>query len=1556
MSPAEAVFFAALEKVDPAERAAYLNAACGADVELRRRVDRLLEAHPQVGSFLREGAADVPAPLVAKGPGLRGGASVDLPLVSERAGTVIGSYKLLEQIGEGGFGVVFLAEQTEPVRRKVALKVLKPGMDTRQVVARFEAERQALALMDHPHIAHILDGGETALGRPYFVMELVRGAPITEFCDLGQLPVRQRLQLFLHVCQAVQHAHQKGVIHRDLKPSNVLVTLQDGTALVKVIDFGIAKALGQQLTDRTVFTGFAQLIGTPLYMSPEQAALSNVDVDTRSDIYSLGVLLYELLTGTTPFDKERLKALGYGEMLRIICEEDPPRPSTRLAESKDTLASISAQRQTEPKRLTKLVRGELDWIVMKALEKDRNRRYESASAFAQDVQRYLADEPVQACPPSAWYRFRKFARRNRAAMLLTVAAMAFLVVAGAGIWSWQHQETLRSAEQGFHTELTRRGVESSLEQLKELQRRAMWQQAEKLLDQAELQLGPQGDPALRDKLAQTRRDTAFIKRLDEIRLQKSVIVEGKLNGAGAVPRYRRAFLDNGLDMVSGAPAELAARLNASAVRDYLLAALDDWAMVEDANNRQRILTITAAVTGQAWRGQLSDLGEDGVGLAQVYDAIPEKERTPAIICAVAIRLEGLIQDGIGRLEQGLRQYRGDFWLHFSLGHQQQLKDRPDAAIGAYRAALALRPGTSAVLNNLGTVLYAKKEYDAASAELQEAIRLDPNWAPPHNNLGNVLYDKKEYDAASAQYKAAIRLDPTLAPPHYGLGNVLRDKKEYDAASAELQEASRLDPSWAQPHYGLGNVLGDKKEYDAASAELQEAIRLNPNWAPPHHGLGTVLFDKKEYDAASAKFKEASRLDPKLAQPHNGLGTVLYAKKEYDAAIAEYKEAIRLDPRGAFPHCGLGNVLRAKEEYDAAIAEYKEAIRLDPSWAPPHNGLGNVLGDKEEYDAAIAEYKEAIRLDPTLAPPHNNLGNVLYAKKEYDAASAQYKAAIRLDPTLAPPHYGLGNVLYAKKEYDAASAEFQEAIRLDPNYAQPHNGLGTVLYARKEYDAASAEFQEAIRLDPNYAQPHNGLGIVLYTRKEYDAASAQYKEAIRLDPKLAPPHNGLGNVLYDKKEYDAASAEFQEAIRLDPNWARPHNGLGIVLYAKKEYDAAIAQYKAAIGLDPNWAWPHNNLGIVLHAKKEYDAASAEFQEAIRLDPNWAPPHNGLGNVLRAKKEYDAASAEFQEAIRLDEGLAFAHANLGQTYRQLGRLSDSVTAFGKAALLMPKDAQVQKDLHVARQLLALDQQLAAIGQGSAKPKTPADAVGLAHFAMREFKKEYGLAVRLFAAAFAADVKLMAAHRYHAARAACLAAAGKGKEADQLDDQQRADLRHKALAWLRDQVQASSQLLKNNPASAPSVAEELKRWQSAPELSSVRDAKELARLPEAEQQSWRKLWAEVDQLLQQASAAFTETNLQGTLTAKDTEQVHEVKMSAGNTYVIDLTSKDFDTYLRLETAQKKVLAENDDVAPDNLNSRLIFTAKEDGMYRVVATSYQQRGIGAYALRIREFQRKKE
>jgi serine/threonine protein kinase/WD40 repeat protein len=412
----EAIFEAALALGSEAERQAYLAAAC-ADPALRKEVETLLEAHRNPDSLLAEidsSSCRARAPAV----------------LQEAAGTVIGRYKLLERLGEGGMGVVYMAEQEEPVRRRVAFKIIKLGMDSKQVVARFEAERQALALMDHPNIAKVLDGGATDTGRPYFVMELVQGVPITEFCDKNRLSTEQRLKLFIPVCQAIQSAHQKGIIHRDLKPTNILVTLNpDGSGFPKVIDFGVAKATSQKLTEKTLFTAYGMIVGTPAYMSPEQAEMSHLDVDTRADIYSLGALLYELLTGSAPFPEQRLRSAGYNEMQRIILEEQPVKPSTRLSTLQGDQRSIVARnRGASELTLGRAFPGDLDWIVMKCLEKERARRYETANGLAHDIERHLRNEPVTARPPSRLYEFQKTLRRHRVGFAAVTAVLAALAI------------------------------------------------------------------------------------------------------------------------------------------------------------------------------------------------------------------------------------------------------------------------------------------------------------------------------------------------------------------------------------------------------------------------------------------------------------------------------------------------------------------------------------------------------------------------------------------------------------------------------------------------------------------------------------------------------------------------------------------------------------------------------------------------------------------------------------------------------------------------------------------------------------------------------------------------------------------------------------------------------------------------------------------------------------------------------------------------------------------------------------------------------------------------
>ncbi len=442
----ESIFGEAIRIPTRSERDSYLDRVCEGDVQKRRRIEALLVSHDQVsaGTFLNEPAA---SRLSANDPGL------------SLIGSTIGPYKLLEQLGEGGMGTVYLAEQSVPVRRRVALKIVKANLDSGQIIARFESERQALALMNHANIAKVYDAGTTAAGQPYFAMELVEGAPITTFCNSHELSIDERLQLFKKVCNAVQHAHQKGIIHRDLKPSNVLVTVQDDLPVPKVIDFGLAKATGKQLTEKTMYTAFGQVLGTLEYMSPEQADWDDQDIDTRADVYSLGVVLYELLTGSTPLDRQSLKQNPLIQVLKTIREKEPPRPSARLSTNSELLPIVSEQRRISASKLQSILRGELDWVVMKSLEKDRNRRYATVSDLASDVQRYLDNAPVEARPPSVIYKCQKFVRKNWAVTLAATLLISSLVAGIAGT-SWG----LYKADQALKAEAAQCGKRKGSEE------------------------------------------------------------------------------------------------------------------------------------------------------------------------------------------------------------------------------------------------------------------------------------------------------------------------------------------------------------------------------------------------------------------------------------------------------------------------------------------------------------------------------------------------------------------------------------------------------------------------------------------------------------------------------------------------------------------------------------------------------------------------------------------------------------------------------------------------------------------------------------------------------------------------------------------------------------------------------------------------------------------------------------------------------------------------------------------------------------------------------------
>ncbi len=1065
----ERIFGEAMEQ-PPGAREAFVRAECANDAELLQRVLGLLAAGARAGDFMASPTAGNALPA---GEGSELSTSTAMGPLREGPGARIGPYKLLQLIGEGGFGAVFLAEQEQPVRRRVALKIIKLGMDTGQVVARFEQERQALALMDHPNIARVLDAGATPTGRPYFVMELVRGEPVTEYCDTNSLSTRERLELFAQVCNAVQHSHQKGVIHRDIKPGNVLVTVSDGKPIPKVIDFGIAKATSARLTEKTLFTEHRQLIGTPEYMSPEQAEMTGVDIDTRSDIFSLGVLLYELLTGTTPLDPKRLRSAAWAEMQRMIREEEPPTPSTRLSTLGDALARVATNRRTEPSRIGRLVRGELDWIVMKCLEKDRTRRYETANGLAMEVQRYLCDEPVLAGPPSTVYRLGKLVRRNLGVFLAGSAVLGALVL-GLGLATYglvQAKYKNDAKEAALVKEAAARhraegvgqfmgevfaGVGPSVALGRDTRMlQEMMDAAAARIDAGELSAAPEEEWRLRFMIGSVYRGIAEWERSDRM-LRRALELASAGDGPGSLE-------------AAGVMYELGLVLRSREMSGEALPLL-----------RRSLEIRRRECTGDDDRIVKS--------LEAIGWCVPPNQALPLYSEALAM---------------AQRLHPGDH-AAVAQGHRvvaDCLKDltRTADALVEYEVAVSmfhrLFPGgnlnLAAALSNQAICLWSNRQYDESLATSHAARCMQQLFCPgPSLNTTLMLHQESRSLIALGSPDEALLMmqqelarrksarpgdDPWVAEGLTELGAVYRRLGREDKAIESLEAGAAMrarlveqDPRAAITSlFELGRTLEAFNRRDDAMAKYRTALELCHRAWPGRSEREAATFDCMGYC-------------------FQGMGSFQDGFDKYDQALTFWRGYYDGDHINiSYDLMNTALCLLSLEHFQDALDRFTEARDIAQRLGEPYrihtaqmtNRMADCLTKLKNPSKAIEAHEHALEIFQHLASPDSadaastleHIGACYESMREPAEALGRYEQALAMRRRIAPGDQvdtaqslaGVAGCLRALGKDELALAQFEEALgmrrRLQP---RSHPDITRDLFNLAEYRTARAEMPQA----------------------------------------------------------------------------------------------------------------------------------------------------------------------------------------------------------------------------------------------------------------------------------------------------------------------------------------------------------------------------------------------------------------------------------------------------------------------------------------------------------------
>ena len=1281
-----------------------------------------------------------------EGPGVRDhdSASVDTnettaPFTGETIGLTIGPYKIVRLIGEGGMGDVYLAQQAQPVRRLVALKLIKAGMDSKQVIARFEAERQALALMDHPHIAKVFDGGTTRHGRPYFIMEYVKGVPITRYCEENRLGLPQRLELFIDVCHAVQHAHQKGIIHRDLKPSNVLVALADDRPLVKVIDFGVAKAAGQPLTDKTLATELGAIVGTLEYMSPEQAGLNNQDIDTRSDVYSLGVMLYQLLTGTTPHHRRRDHAIPFTEMLRVIREDDPPKPSTRVGESKETLSALASECQTEPSRLAKSLRGELDWIVMKALEKDRVRRYETANGLAFDVRRYLADEQVQACPPSAGYRLRKFVRRNRmvmtsAALLVTVLLLGTVVSAFFAVRANRFaKEANEQREQARQDLRLLAEANSFIHEGRIHANNGRWQQSLAAMSKA-IDLRPDNSAAWFERGDFFTRvglwDRAAADYAQAFQLQKPTNPSGWYLHA-----VLQAYTEN-WDEYQRVCGNVSRYASAESHPGY-------------ENQLARVFGLGSAPNADLnWAWHWAETGQHRLG------PTPWNYYAMGVVCyrmGDFPRAIGLLREAhlrIGDWRGGGANAAVLAMTHFRLGNGEEarrLLEMADKYVESYMQTVFSSkdfvPKSAANwaewLEMLVLHREAKKLIDGQapaadprmgwirSRGLAAIGELKPDDEVSRLNQGIELMSHGKLDDAATFFKAAISANPNFWPAYVQLGITLRRPATMNDAIIYLQKAVDLEPNDYRPHHELALAYYGINQHREALASAKRAEALQTEDAVVYSTLASVETKLGMMAEAYRHYSRGIELQPNNGSITAMRGGILMRAGLWDRALADYLRAFE---QTSFPSPWVWHERAAFQAYLQDWEGYRETLRVLPTQANAEHvayigyensiarafGLANAPGS----DLAWAKGRATLGVERQGPTPWNQyaLGVVYFRSGEYDQALQLLQAAharrhewhgsASTAAVLAMTLQQLDRHREARELLDETGAQIDALVR-SALVARDITASGVPSIA--EWLEAHILYREARQLidhqfpedDPRMALIRaKGLAL-LGERDESLRLCLAVRSQWSLDPFAA---QGAFVLLTELGEAAEADQAYNELCRQHPLCF--HHDISAIAYLTltAQLEKARGEYQRfsrsrSPGDEMHLVvgnlyfreriWPDSRMAFERGLGRPLDSRDARVKELLaraiqgyrqgnlcRRDQALA--ENALGVGLQLLEADPEAEVAFRRAIAVRSEWEYPHMMLGKLMRRQGRVADALASFQRAVELRPNSTEALASL--------------------------------------------------------------------------------------------------------------------------------------------------------------------------------------------------------------------------------------------------------------------------------------